>query len=90
MRADSALQGESSTLILALRSHTKSLMGRSNGDHWSSASEGKHLDSFHDSHSISISYGVPSKHVYFDFPSAPLCLSWHAYNPCKRDVCFML
>ena len=89
MRADSALQGESSTLILALRSHIKGLMGRSNGDHWSSASEGQHLDSFHDSYSNSIFYDdVPSKHVYFDFPSAPLCLSWHAYNPLQKGRLF--
>ena len=53
--------------------------------------KGHNLDSFYDSHSISISYNVPSKHVYLDFPCAPLCLSLHTYNPLQEGrLCYVV
>ena len=78
-------------LYLALSGGTTNTERWSEFTPWTIAMKGHNLDSFHDSDSISISYDVPSEHVYFDFPCAPLCLSLHTYNPMQEgNLCYVV
>ena len=59
------LLDEEDLLYLALSGGTTNTERWSKFTPWTNTMKGHNLDSFHDSHSISISYDVPSKHVYF-------------------------
>ena len=78
-------------LYLALSGGTTNTERWSKFTSWTNAMKGHNLDSFHDSYSNSIFYDdVPSKHVYFDFPCAPLCYSVHTYNPLQEGHCYVV